>query len=230
MCIRDRLYRNFNPKPANGRVIYDCTHTLIVSVCLVDEQPRKQAVRTYTEVSAGERSFCLLYTSDAADDRIHTLILSVCLVDEQPRNQAVRTYTEVSGGGRTLTLFSLQLSVATGVFPFTPPVLVFAFLLRSIRTHTCIRRLLSVRKKSARGGTVFLLRSIHTHTCIRRLSLKTVMVLLRTTKTFPRQNISVPLANKFVRWFILKKSSILSFENPLLIVRGHGCSCLHFLT
>jgi len=47
-----------------------------------------------------------------------------------------------------------------------------------------------------------------------------VIVLHRTTKTFPRRNISVPLANNVVYWFILRKSSILNFENPLFIIKN----------
>ena len=55
------------------------------------------------------------------------------------------------------------------------------------------------RKEEAQGVTAFWVRSIHMdNTCIRPLSLKIVALLPRTTKTFPRRNISATLANNFV--------------------------------
>ena len=73
-----------------------------------------------------------------------------------------------------------------------------------------------VKGNSARESTTFWLRSIHTHTCVRRLSLKIEMLLPRTTKIFPRWNVWTSLANNFMCLFILKKPAILNFESPLL--------------
>ena len=67
-------------------------------------------------------------------------------------------------------------------------------------------------------GNAFWPRSFHTYTYAYVHTANIEMTLPRTTKIFSPWNVSVPPSNNFMWMSILKKSSILNFENPLFLM------------